>query len=504
MKSTNSNFSLENEKWFERGYLLDQIKEKSIKGGLRTILAQLFSFTVNILTTIFLARLLLPEDYGLVAMVTAFTGFVLIFKDLGISQAIITKDNIDQNIASQLFWLNFFICIGLAILILALAPFLTWFYDEPKVGRITTSYALVAIFSGLSVQHQALLSRQMLFKQISHITMLAAFFSLVPSLILAYLGAGYWALVAINFLNAFITFFLLWYKCSWRPSFKMPNKDIKEYLLFGAGVSGFNVINYFSRNLDNIIIGKYLGSTPLGLYSKAYQLLMLPITQLRDPLNSVGIPAMSSLRNQKERYAQYYDKFLFIMSFFSMPITLFLTVNANDLIILALGEQWVEAVVIFQLLSITAFIQPIASTRGMVMISCGLSTRYFFWGLINAIAVTISFFVGIQFGLNGLAIAYAIVNYIILVPSLSYCFKNTPVSVKSFFKTIYPPVIASLLAAGINHLYLSSGVTFDYRLLNLISSTIIFLVSYLGVWMAIPSMRIKALNIINIVRSIKK
>jgi PST family polysaccharide transporter len=504
MKPMNSDNSIENEKWFERGYLLDQIKDKSIKGGFQTILAQLFSFSINILTTIFLARLLLPEDYGLVAMVTAFTGFVLIFKDLGISQAIITKDNINQNIASQLFWLNFFICIGLAVLILALAPFLTWFYEEPKVGRITASYALVAIFSGLSVQHQALLSRQMLFKQISQITMLAALFSLVPSLILAYMGGGYWALVAINFLNAFITFTLLWFKCSWRPSYKMPNKEIKEFLMFGAGVSGFNMVNYFSRNLDNIIIGKFLGSTPLGLYSKAYQLLMLPITQLRDPLNSVGIPAMSSLRSQKDRYAKYYDKFLFIMSFFSMPITLFLTVNAYDLIFFALGEQWIDAVVIFQLLSITAFIQPIASTRGMVMISCGLSTRYFYWGLINAVAVTISFFVGIQFGLNGLAIAYAIVNYLILVPSLFYCFKDTPISVRSFFKTIYPPAFAAIVAAGINHLFVTSDYTYDHRVINLTLSTIIFLVSYLGIWMVIPQMRIKALNIINIVRSIKK
>lgn len=503
MKQSTNQISNENEKWFERGYLIEQIKDKSVKGGLRTIFAQLFSFIVNIVTTIFLARLLLPEDYGLVAMVTAFTGFILIFKDLGISQAVITKENVNQNVASQLFWLNFFICIGLALIILGLSQLLVWFYEEPKLGNITTVYAFVAIFAGLSVQHQALLSRQMLFKQISQITMLAAFFSLIPSLILAYMGAGYWALVAINFLNSFITFVLLWYKCSWRPSFKMPNKDLKEFLMFGAGVSGFNLINYFSRNLDNIIIGKYLGSTPLGLYSKAYQLLMLPITQLRDPLNSVGISAMSSLKNQPDRYEQYYGKFLFIMSFFSMPITLFLTINASDLIVIALGKQWIEAVVIFQLLSITAFIQPIASTRGMVMISSGLSTRYFYWGLINAIAVTIAFFIGIQFGLNGLAIAYAIANYLILVPSLTYCFKDTPITVKGFFITITPAAFASLVAAGFNYLFLIS-YSFENTLTNLSLNTLVFLVSYLGIWLAIPSMRKKALNIIDIVKSIKK
>nr|WP_162098446.1 oligosaccharide flippase family protein [Nitritalea halalkaliphila] len=353
------------------------------------------------------------------------------------------------------------------------------------------------------MQHQALLSRQMQFQRISSITMQAAFFSLLPALAMAYLGAGYWALVAISALNSLITCALLWVKCSWRPDFHWPSARIKSFLGFGAGISGFNIINYFSRNLDNVLIGKYLGSGPLGLYSKAYQLLMLPITQLRDPLNSVGIPAMSSLRAEPGRYRHYYSQFLFFMAFFSMPITLFLLVNAEALILLSLGAQWVEAIGIFQLLAITAFIQPVASTRGMVMISSGLSTRYFYWGLANAIVVTLAFVIGIRFGLSGIAIAYAIANYLILIPSLYYCFAKTPVTVGQFLRSILAPASTALFAAGMNYMALRS-LAVDSLWLQLGTGLLSFGLSYLGLWALLPPLRPRLKELLTIAKSIKK
>lgn len=490
-----------NSKWFDREHLTQDLKGKSVSGGLRTVGAQLFSFSLNIVTTIFLARLLLPTDYGLVAMVTSFTGFILIFKDLGMSQAIIQKDGLTQRIVSMVFWFNFYVSIALAGLILLIGPLLVMFYDEPKLLYISAIYAMTAIFGGLSTQQSALLSRQMRFKDLSSITMQASFFSLLPALYMAYMGMGYWALVAINVLNSAVTMILLWRRCNWRPDFVRIDKSIKEFVGFGAGISGFNMINYFARNLDNILIGKFLGSGPLGLYSKAYQLLMLPITQLRDPLNSVGIPALSSLYHKHEQYRKYYKEYLFLLSFFSMPIVVFLFISSEPLILFLLGPNWIEASEVFSLLAITAFIQPIASTRGMVMISSGHSTRYFFWGLWNAVFVTIAFVVGIQWGLNGLAIAYAIVNYLILIPSLYYCFHSTPIKVKDFFRTISPAGIISILAG----MGLYFFVILDLELilwLKIILYGLIYLFIYLLLWIILPNTRLKLIGIISIIKSI--
>nr|WP_050977482.1 oligosaccharide flippase family protein [Nitritalea halalkaliphila] len=155
MSSGPKSANIRPEEWFERGHLMDNMKERSVKGGLRTVGAQLFSFSTNLLTTIFLARLLLPEDYGIVAMVTSFTGFILIFKDLGIAQAVISQDGLTQRLVSELFWFNVLISIVLALLIAGTAPLVVWFYGESRLAPITFAYAGIAILGGYpcSIRH---------------------------------------------------------------------------------------------------------------------------------------------------------------------------------------------------------------------------------------------------------------------------------------------------------------------------------------------------------------
>jgi len=179
----------------------------------------------------------------------------------------------------------------------------------------------------------------------------------------------------------------------------------------------------------------------LGFYSKAYQLLMLPLTQLRDPLTSVGIPGLSSLKNEPWKYRNYFRRYLFLLAFFSMPLVAYLGVYSDTLIIIVLGNQWISSSHIFQLLAISAFIQPVAGTRGLILISTGQSNKFFIWGLINAAFTILSFFIGIRWGVEGLAIGYAIVNYFLLIPSLYFCFSNTPVSAVLFFKELSQPFI---------------------------------------------------------------
>jgi PST family polysaccharide transporter len=320
-------------------------------------------------------------------------------------------------------------------------------------------------------------------------------------LLLAYLGYGYWAIVSISLVNTTIQTVLLWMNCNWRPHRIKIDFSVRSYLKFGAGVTGFNMINYFSRNLDNILIGKYIGAFQLGLYSKAYQLLMLPINQLRDPLNAVGLPAMSSLRDEQHKYRHYYKEYLFILAFFSIPIVSFLYICANSLILIVLGPNWVASSKIFQLLAITGIIQPIASTRGMVLISTGQSGRYFKWGMWNAVFVIISFFAGLPFGINGIAIAYAIANYLILVPSLYYCFKNTPVQVGDFFYTCLPPFLIAVIA-GLLTFFVKEHFDQLVPLTQVLVCLIVYSVSYWGLWMLTPFTRNRLLKISVILKNI--
>jgi PST family polysaccharide transporter len=223
---------------------------------------------------------------------------------------------------------------------------------------------------------------------------------------------------------------------------------VRDMLAFGGHLTGFNFVNYFSRNADNILIGKFIGADALGLYARAYSLFMLPINQIRSPLNQVALPVLSSLQNQPERYVKYYSRLVDIVATLTIPLTLYCAIEAEFLIRLFLGPQWLAAIPVFRILAVSAMIQPIASTRGLVLISYGFSQRYLYYGLINAIVCVASFAAGLPYGVEGVALSYTIANYAILIPLLFYCFHKTPVTVSSFFATLLPSLATTIFSGG--------------------------------------------------------
>jgi len=484
-------------KWFNTRHLTGDIKRRSVKGGINTMLSQTLSFAMNMLSTSIMARLIAPESFGLVAMVTAFTGFVLIFKDLGFTSAVIQRNVISQKQISTLFWLNLGISLVISLFIVATGPLLVSFYHEPRLLNITLALAGTVFLTGSVLQHGALMKRQMRFKRLSAIHLLATAVSIVTGIVMAWLKFDYWALIGISAAYSISYTILLWLLCDWRPGFYFQFERVKSIMRFGAGVTGFDIVNYFSRNADNILIGRYFGSAILGLYSKSYQLLMLPITQLRDPLNAVALPALSSLKSQHARYREFYARYNFILAFFSMPLVVFLVVFSREVVLIILGEQWLEASRIFQLLAITSLIQPVAGTKGVVMITMGHTKRYFVWGIVNAVTTIGAFLIGMNWGVDGMVVAYAIVNYVILVPSLFYCFKDTPISVLLFFREIALPFILSLLG-GIACFVLKQSFAGLHPLALLVAGVLVGGVCYLLPWSFTPYSRSKLKQIMEI------
>ncbi len=433
-------------KWFETAHLMADLKTRSVKGGANTVFAQLLSFGMSMLSTAIMARLVAPESFGVVAMVTAVAGFVTIFKDMGFSSAVVQNKVISQKQISTLFWINTTIGLLISFVICVLAPILVWFYKENRLLHITWAYAVSIFVSSLALQHHALLKRQMRFKRVSSIRILATSISIIIGVALAMLDFDYWAVVAIPISYTVVSSVLTWLYCDWRPSFAFDFSRVVSFMRFGSGITGFELVNYLSRNLDNILIGRQIGAIALGLYSKSYQLLMLPITQLRVPLNTVALPALSALQSQPRRYKEFYNRYVFILAFFSMPMVVFLFVFAKEVVLVVLGDQWIEAAHIFQLLALAAFIQPVAGTRGVVMITMGQTRKYFLWGVVNAIFTVLGFLFGIQWGVAGVAWSYIFVNYLLLLPSLRWSYKGTPVTIRSFLKEISFPLLFSILS----------------------------------------------------------
>lgn len=254
---------------------------------------------------------------------------------------------------------------------------------------------------------------------------------------------------------------------------------------FGGQITGFNIVNYFARNFDNILLGRFWGPSVLGLYGRAYSIMMLPMSQIRVPLQLVATPALSHLQNDLDRYQKYYSKLISLIAFMTMPLIVFLFVCGDQTIHLLLGNQWSGAVTIFKILAIAAFIQPVISPAGLVLVSLGQSKRYLKWGVFNSIFTVISFIVGLPWGATGVAMSYAIVNYLLVFPCLWYCFRRSPISIVTFMKAISRPMVASL-CMGTLLFWSHSLLKGQSDVSILISCFLISAVAYIAIWVLIP------------------
>jgi len=213
-------------------------------------------------------------------------------------------------------------------------------------------------------------------------------------------------------------------------------------LEFGGNITGFNIVNYFARNADNILIGRFWGAGPLGFYSKAYNLLMLPLSQITMPLTSVAVSSLSRLYGNFPRYRAYYLKALNLITLVSTPLVCFFIICSRDLILLVLGSQWTAASDIFFVLGFSALIEPIYTTQGWLHISSGRTDRYFKWGIIGSLIIVIGFILGLHFGPLGVALAYTLTIWIIFVPCMWYAGNSAGIRVKEIFSAVSKNIAA--------------------------------------------------------------
>jgi O-antigen/teichoic acid export membrane protein len=430
---------------FRTDHLQDDLAGRSARGGAVTMTAQGLRFVFSTVATILLARLLSPQDYGLIGMAVVVTGFVAMFKDMGLSSATIQREEISTEQISTLFWINLGLSILVALFTAAIAPAVAWFYGDSRLTLITIGLAVGFIFGGLTIQHAALLKRQMRFTALATIDIIALLLGLVAAIIVAWNGGRYWALVANQLVLGLSYAIGIFIVSGWRPGRPVRNSGLRSMLGFGTNLTGFLIVNYFARNLDNMLIGRFWGTRSLGLYSKAYQLLLFPIDQINTPIAAVAVPALSRLNDSPERYRQAYLRILQKVAIVTMPGMAFLIVCSDWIVRLALGPQWIEAGRIFALLGIVGMVQPIANTTGWLFISQGRTHHMFQWGLIGSSIIVVSIIAGLPWGAMGVAASYSIVFLLVVTPLLFWFVgRHGPVRTLDFYRTVAPIAVAAL------------------------------------------------------------
>jgi PST family polysaccharide transporter len=477
---------------FRTDHLMSDLKGRSIRGGAVTLSSQALKFILNAGSTAVLARLLTPADFGLIAMVAAFTGFVALFRDLGLSTATVQRVEITHDQVSTLFWINVAMSVVLMLIAAALAPAIAWFYGEPRLTWIMIAIAGTFPFGGLSAQHTALMRRQMRFTALATVEVVSLVVGIAVAVVMAWRGLSYWSLVAMGAASGATTMAMCWLLSGWRPSLPRRGSGVMPMLTFGGGLTGFNILNYFTRNADNVIIGFALGSGPLGIYSKAYNLLMMPVRQFNAPIGAVMQPALSRLQNDPVRYRRAYLGSVSMLAFIGMPLVAFLFVAADDLIRVFLGPGWEGAVPVFRWLAPAALLGTINVAPGWLCTTLGRSRVQVNWALISAPITVAGFLIGSRLGISGVAAGFSITWCWLLLLFIAMACRHSPVSLLDLSRSIGPILLAAIGASAASLWFQSTtGLPASRWLLRVLVSGLLFLAAYIALTFVSSSGRAK-------------
>jgi PST family polysaccharide transporter len=433
---------------FRTDHLMSDLKGRSIRGGAVTLSSQGIKFALQTGSTMVLARLLVPSDFGLIAMVTALTGLVTMFKDAGLSLATVQHKDITHDQVSTLFWINVALSSIVMLVIAAAAPAISAFYAEPRLMWITLALAVPMLFGGLTVQHQALLRRQMRFSALAVVEIATLGGGIAVAIAMALLGFGYWSLVGMTAAAALTNAILVWALCDWRPGRPRRGVGVRPLLTFGLNATGASFLNYIGANLDNVLIGWWSGPATLGLYSKAYGLLTMPLRQVSAPMGAVAIPALSRLIDDEARYRRAFVGASQQMLAFTTPMVVFGIVFAGDVIFLLLGPHWESAGRLFAILGFAGLILPYWNATGWVWVSQGRMQEHLRFHCIDAAFKVLSIVIGLPWGAEGVAVGVAVRYYLVIPILFAMLGRRGPLRKRDLYSVLAYPTYLGIVAAA--------------------------------------------------------
>jgi PST family polysaccharide transporter len=417
-----------------------------MRGAGATLLSTSLNLGIQIGSALVLARLLAPRDFGLLTMVTTFSLLFTNFGLNGFTEAVLQAEKISHSLLSNLFWINVGAGLILTIAFASAGRLLARFYHDPEITRVVLGVAATILITSFSVQHLALLKRAMQFSIVSANDVFAKVVSVSVSIILGRAGWGYWALVAGTVGLALSTSIGAWYCCRWIPGPPRRASGTRAMLRFGMHTYGTFGINYFARNVDNLLVGWRFGSVSLAFYKKAYDLFALSVSQSTGPLTSIAVAALSRLREDPDRYRQYFLRALGAVAFLGMGLSADLTLVGKDLILLLFGPRWKEAGRIFTFFGPGIGIMLINSLNGWIHLSVGRADRGLRWSIIQVCAMTTLFLLALPWGAAGIAVAWTAAFWLLTFPALKYAGEPIGLRCLPVFRVVWKYIGSGLLA----------------------------------------------------------
>lgn len=410
-------------------------------------MAQSCTYLVQLAGVTVLARLLVPSDFGLVAAVTTFSIFLASIGQIGFPEAILQREEMNHDVASNLFWINLAISSLLTLGFAAAGSLLARFYGDPRISRVAAVVSLSIFFTGTSVVHLALLDRGMRFVAASVNTIISRVLSVAVSVLLAWAGWGYWALVGGVIVQPLANSLGGWFFCRWAPSLPRRAEGTMSLFSFAMHVSGVGNLSYWTRNSDNLLVGWRFGSGALGFYKKSYDLFVLPANQLFSVF-PVAVSTLSRLARDPVRYRRYFLSGLSVLALVGMGAAGLLTLTGRDVVRVILGPRWGPSGWIFTFFAPGIGVLLIYKATGMIHLSIGTPGRLLRWTVVELVVTGALFLLALPWGPVGIAAAWTASFCILLIPAFRYAGKPIQLEVTSVVGVTWKYLAASLLAAA--------------------------------------------------------
>ena len=449
---------------------MSDIKQEMVHGVFWSAVEKYSSTIVSIIISVILARLLTPDEYGIVAIAYVIIAFLKIFCTMGIGPAIIQRNDLKKDDINNIFAFSLILGLVLALILFFTSGLIAGYYENEALVNVCHILSIVLFFSAANMVPNALMAKYKRFKEIAQRTLLLQLISSIIAVIAAYKGAGVYALLVPPVFTAIGIFIFNWrfYPIGLPkvPSYE-PLKRIFSYSFYQLA---FEIINYFSRNLDKLIIGKKLSSSDLGYYDKSYTLMQLPLNNVTAVINPVLQPILSVLQDDMEEMAEKYNKIIRIVSTISFPIGIILFFSAADVILVMFGDQWVNSIPVFKILALSIPTQIILSTSGAIWQSCN-ATKYLFWvGFVNSCIVIAGFIISVNIWgtIESVGCAWTLASYVTFTNTYFIMYKRILHSpIQLMLKQLINPFVNAIILVVVYVLY--GLIQLDIpRLLNLI------------------------------------
>ncbi len=411
----------------------DGLARSAARGASVTLMAQGARIVLQLVSIVVLARLLTPHDYGLLAIVLVMIGVGEIFRDFGLTSASVQAPTLSRGQRDNLFWINTGIGCGLAAVMVAASWPLASLSGQPELGAIARVLSLMFVLNGLATQFRAQLMRQLRFVALAVADVAAATLALAVAITAAVLGAGYWALVAQQLTSGLVLLVALVAQGRWLPARYSRSAPVADLVRFGGNLVATNLINYGASQLDTILVASRFGTTAVGVYSRAYQVITTPLSQLRSPLSNVAIPILSRIQADKERFDSFVIGGQLALGYcFGVPLLLAVGL-AEPVVQIILGPQWTQATPFLRCFAVAGLMSTLAFVGYWTYVARGLAHQLFRYTMVATVIKVVCVVAGSFVGLEGIAIGFAVAPTLEWPLSLWWLGRITPFPARSLY-----------------------------------------------------------------------